>query len=226
MNDLARFIDRLTIEYVRIYPHPIARVWRAITDPAELVEWFMPAQIDLELGGAYQFGGPDWTGEVVAIDPPKLIRLSGRNPSGAPFWFQYELSEESGVTRMRFVVHNQPGYTYKPDPDHPGGDLPGGNDTPWAPGMVGGWHELFDALRNHLAGRRPGDNLLPSVVGEVAKVWAKSMVQSGEFDQATADRYVRDLRREAEVVSLNEIYRAHIKATIPPAEGPADRVRP
>jgi len=27
---LARFLDRFTIEYVRTYAHPIARVWRAV----------------------------------------------------------------------------------------------------------------------------------------------------------------------------------------------------
>ena len=41
-DDLATFIDRWTMEYVRFYPHPIERVWRAITDPAELARWFIP----------------------------------------------------------------------------------------------------------------------------------------------------------------------------------------
>ena len=25
--DLARFIDRWTIEFIRVYPHPVERVW-------------------------------------------------------------------------------------------------------------------------------------------------------------------------------------------------------
>ena len=33
--ELARFIDRFTVEYVRTYAHPVERVWRAVTDPAE-----------------------------------------------------------------------------------------------------------------------------------------------------------------------------------------------
>ncbi len=37
---LARFMDRFAIEYVREYPHPVQRVWRAICDPAELSAWF------------------------------------------------------------------------------------------------------------------------------------------------------------------------------------------
>jgi hypothetical protein len=29
-EDLARFVDRYTVEYVRVFPHPIERVWKAI----------------------------------------------------------------------------------------------------------------------------------------------------------------------------------------------------
>jgi uncharacterized protein YndB with AHSA1/START domain len=170
-DNLARFVDRLTIEYVRTFPHPVERVWRAITDPAEFRQWFMPGALDLKLGGAYQFGGPDWTGEVLAIDPPKLIRLSGRNPSGAPFWLQYELSEAAGGTRMRFVTHNEPGYTYTPADDL-GGDLPAGTDTPWAPGMVGGWHDLFDQLGDFMNGVPRGSGLPPTEMSAVVRHWA------------------------------------------------------
>ena len=37
---LARFIDHWTIEFVRTFPHPIERVWKAVTDPAEVAIWF------------------------------------------------------------------------------------------------------------------------------------------------------------------------------------------
>jgi len=39
--ELARFIDRWTVEYVRTYPHPIDRVWRAIRAGAYGVEVVM-----------------------------------------------------------------------------------------------------------------------------------------------------------------------------------------
>ena len=54
--DLARFIDRYTVEYVRTYPHPIERVWRAVTEPGELAQWFIPPSVwELKSGGAYRF---------------------------------------------------------------------------------------------------------------------------------------------------------------------------
>ena len=58
--ELARFIDRHTIEYVRTYPHPIERVWRAITDPKEISVWFWTARFDLRVGGAFYAKAVAW----------------------------------------------------------------------------------------------------------------------------------------------------------------------
>ena len=47
--DLARFVDRWTVEYVRVYPHPIERIWRATSDPKE--------DLCLVLDGDVRFSG-------------------------------------------------------------------------------------------------------------------------------------------------------------------------
>src|SRR5882757_7730122 len=96
--ELARFIDRNTVEYVRTYPHPIERVWRAITDPAEFKVWFIRGEIALSEGGAYRFQSGEFSGTVLSIEPPRLIRFGGPRDG----WFQYELSAEGEGTRMRF----------------------------------------------------------------------------------------------------------------------------
>lgn len=44
--ELARFLDRYTIEYVRVYQHPIARVWQAITDTAAFGVGFTSGDIE------------------------------------------------------------------------------------------------------------------------------------------------------------------------------------
>ncbi len=54
--DLARFVDRWTVEYVRMYPHPIERIWRATSDPKEISVWFWTATFDLRVGGSFAFG--------------------------------------------------------------------------------------------------------------------------------------------------------------------------
>ncbi|MEI8409494.1 MULTISPECIES: SRPBCC domain-containing protein [unclassified Kribbella] len=38
---------RVAIRFVRLVPHPPEKVWRAITDPAQLAEWF-PAVVSLD----------------------------------------------------------------------------------------------------------------------------------------------------------------------------------
>ena len=83
--DLARFIDRWTIEYVRVYPHPIERVWRAITDPKEFRAWFIRGEIELRQGGSYRFESENWTGPVLAIDPPRFIKFGNRNERAGYF---------------------------------------------------------------------------------------------------------------------------------------------
>src|SRR5579862_2763853 len=107
--ELARFIDRWTIEFVRVYPHPIERVWRAISDPAEVAVWFIrPTVWDMRSGGAYQFEDK-FLGPIERVEPPRLLRfryapVAGPWP-GEDAYFQFELESDAGGTRLRFVQH-------------------------------------------------------------------------------------------------------------------------
>ena len=190
--ELARFLDCTTVRFVRVFPHPVERVWRAITDPAEMAGWFMAGRIELKPGGAWRIGteSASCEGVITALERLRLVRFEGRIPGGGPGYCQYELEPVDGGTRMTFTQSCPEGET----------DL-------------GGWHELFDALGDHLDGMPPGAGLPPSTVCAVARRWADGMVQGGEFDAATADRYVRDLRREEEGLELGRIYSERLKAT-------------
>jgi len=65
------------LRFERVLAHPPAKVWRAVSDPAELKHWF-PAVIEAEAaaGAAMRFvmdDGEDVTsGEVLEYDPPKV----------------------------------------------------------------------------------------------------------------------------------------------------------
>ncbi|HEX3917793.1 MAG TPA: SRPBCC domain-containing protein [Caulobacteraceae bacterium] len=151
---LGRFIDRFTVEYVRTFPHPIERVWRAISDPGEFSAWFIPGTLELKERGAYFFDSEGWTGVVMALEPPTFIRFStgkGANGDyGERGFFQYHLEPVPGGTRMRFLQH------FPPEHDYPvRGDGSPGDGTPW-PGSVSGWHEFWDALADHLNGKPRG----------------------------------------------------------------------
>ena len=153
---LARFIDRNTIEYVRTYPHPIERVWRAVTDPSEVGAWFFPpAEIDARRGGAYALGGPqtNFKGVITIFEPSRLVRYGGPEPHGKDGYWQFTLDPVPGGTRMMFVQSSEPGvwrntHGWPADPpEHPAGEL-----NPWRPGTLSGWHRAFDHLGDRLDG--------------------------------------------------------------------------
>ncbi|OXM66778.1 SRPBCC family protein [Amycolatopsis vastitatis] len=68
--------DRPVLRLERRLKHAPEKVWRAITDPAELAHWF-PARVDVDLrdGGEIRFTFPGedttTTGHVVTADPPR-----------------------------------------------------------------------------------------------------------------------------------------------------------
>jgi uncharacterized protein YndB with AHSA1/START domain len=66
---------RPTVRVERRYPHPVDKVWRAVTTPEHLAQWFpSPVEVDLRPGGAMRFGAfgrdPGATGSVEAVDAP------------------------------------------------------------------------------------------------------------------------------------------------------------
>jgi uncharacterized protein YndB with AHSA1/START domain len=70
-----------TLRFERRLRHSPAKVWRAVTDPAQLKHWF-PAEVELELrpGTPMRFRFPGeasmasvWTGEVLEVDEPKVF---------------------------------------------------------------------------------------------------------------------------------------------------------
>ena len=223
--ELARFIDRYTMEYVRTYPHPIERVWRAIIEPEEFGVWFIKGRLDPRVGGRFWFGDDGFQGAVAAIEPPRLLRLADDKND----LFQYQLTEVAGGTRMSFTHHIPRGgpYEAKPDPAadgetswDQGGDLPGGPDTPWRPGFVGGFHDMHDRLAEFLDGVPLGSRLPPTEMSAFVKKWASvppGMNDIPEEQKKQRMRVYRALRGRERWFELINIYRAHIAAAIPPA---------
>jgi uncharacterized protein YndB with AHSA1/START domain len=69
---------RPAVRFVRSYPHPVERVWAALTDPEELGHWF-PSSVRMEqrAGGRVTFDGDPHaaptTGTVLVFDPPRRL---------------------------------------------------------------------------------------------------------------------------------------------------------
>ncbi|MGV9601595.1 SRPBCC family protein [Streptosporangium sandarakinum] len=70
--------DRTVLRMERRLGHPPEKVWRAVTDPAHLAQWF-PARVeaDLRAGGRISFdpggGHPPTDGVITEFDPPRVI---------------------------------------------------------------------------------------------------------------------------------------------------------
>ncbi len=83
--------ETLTLDFD--LPHPPAKVWRALTDPALLAQWLLPvAGFRPERGAAFTFQAPafpGWDGtvdcQVVEVEPLRTLRYTWRVPfAGAP----------------------------------------------------------------------------------------------------------------------------------------------
>ena len=135
------FSDRQTMRMVRDLPHPVERVWAALTEVDELDRWFIgPAVLDPRPGGAYRFG-LHFAGTIQAIEPPHLLELD---------WWRYELSPTASGCRLVFTAWVDPGFVASTRPDPTAGtDQPLGPGT-WCPGTLAGWHGFLDNLEQAL----------------------------------------------------------------------------
>jgi uncharacterized protein YndB with AHSA1/START domain len=71
---------RSAVRVERRYPHPIEKVWRAVTMPEHLGQWFpSPVEIELRPGGTMRFSafdGPSATGTIEAVDAPRFLAFT------------------------------------------------------------------------------------------------------------------------------------------------------
>ena len=71
---------RRAIHFEQTYPHPIDKVWRALTDPAIVGQWLMPTTLVAEVGHRFTFATAPYPGfdgtvhcEVTTADPPREL---------------------------------------------------------------------------------------------------------------------------------------------------------
>ncbi|MFF8948406.1 SRPBCC domain-containing protein [Streptomyces sp. NPDC014940] len=118
--------DLTTVRVDRFFPHPPAKVWRALTEPELLARWQMPGAEDfrLEVGHRYRMTsvarpGARFSGvveaRVLAFVPERMLSLgwADADPTGPADWtITWTLEQEGRGTRL-FLVHE--GF----DPDDP-----------------------------------------------------------------------------------------------------------
>ncbi|WP_344234055.1 SRPBCC domain-containing protein [Kribbella hippodromi] len=142
--------DLTVIEVDQYFPHPPAKLWRALTTPELMAEWLMPNDFRPAVGHRFTFqakavGQTGFSGaiacEVLELTPPKRLRISwcdAADPDGMATEVAWTLQPEGKGTRL-FLEHS--GF----DPDDPTQQLA-------RRFMNGGW-------RSHVL-RRLGDLLM------------------------------------------------------------------
>jgi uncharacterized protein YndB with AHSA1/START domain len=136
---------RPALIFERRYPHPVEKVWRAVTEPAELAHWF-PAEVEVDLrpGGAISFHFPfeipdmelqesDLRGEVLVVDRPRRFVFTWGDEE---LRIELEPQEDGAATLLRLTNLL--------------------TQTDMAARAAAGWHVCLRHLGERLAGRSPG----------------------------------------------------------------------
>lgn len=129
-----------TIEREIILNAPPERVFRALTEPAELVRWFGDAaELDPRPGGALRFAWEEYGdqhGRVLEVDPPRRFVFAwDEGPELGETTIAIDLIPDGGGTRLRLV--------------HTGFGVGGDWDRVYAD-TGGGWIEELEHLRRWL----------------------------------------------------------------------------
>lgn len=123
--------ERPAVRLERHYPHPVAKVWRAVSQAEHLSSWFpSPVEIELRPGGAIRFaafaGDVAEHGRVLVVEPPHHLELAW----GADRLI-FELAPTPDGTTFTFV------HVF--------------DDRAAAASVAAGWHVCLAALRHVLA---------------------------------------------------------------------------
>lgn len=125
---------RGTLRIERRFTHPPAKVWRALTEPAQVNQWFpFDVESDLKLGSKIKFidkGGqePASEGEILELDPPRLLAFDWEDDL-----LRYELQPDGAGTLLIF--------THSFD------------DRAGAASFAAGWQVCLNGMEDVLAGR-------------------------------------------------------------------------
>lgn len=131
--------EEIDVRFERFYPHPVDKVWRALTDPARLADWMGESMVDPRVGGRIEvmIGSPGVaTGEIRVWDPPHVLEFTWDNMDSHGAIIRYEMKADGQGTRMVFTHSHMP-YTSSAL-------------------MLPGWHVFFDRLGQALVGVEPG----------------------------------------------------------------------
>ena len=149
MNGKLETIDgRPALRFERRLNHPIERVWRAVTEPAELATWFVgTVEWQPALGERFEAAGE--AGEITALEPPHVLAWT---------WgvqhFRFELSPDDAGCLLTFT------HVFDPQLGAPAQH-------------AAGWDGYLDRLDAHLDGADLSEEDAHGPIGEAHERYAR-----------------------------------------------------
>ena len=148
-----------TLRYERHLSHPITRVWQAITDPAQVANWFGKLQAPWQEGSAYylkfyESADARAEGTVLKKQPETLLEFTWLS-KGEPMHVRWELAENGPNATTLVLTHT---------------DIKGG-----AQHYGSGWHVLLDKLIEVVDGTRTEYGMVPGEGGRLHDEYAALM---------------------------------------------------
>lgn len=155
MKDQAVFTSPTSLRIERLLPGPIERAWEYLTQSEKRSLWFAAGEWDLRVGGKAdlvfnhanlsaekdtpekyrEFMNVKMTGEILRIEPPRLLTFRWDDPDGDTE-VTFEL-ESKGADVLLTITHSR------------------AKDRAALANYAGGWHAHIDILEDRLRGREP-----------------------------------------------------------------------
>jgi uncharacterized protein YndB with AHSA1/START domain len=166
---LSEVDGRPALRFERRLPHPVQRVWRAVSDPDELERWFVaPVPWTPREGEAFEAAGQ--AGRIVELDEPRVIAWAWGDER-----YRFELRADGDGCLLVFthVFDDRLG----PAAQH-----------------AAGWEAYLDRLAAHLSGDRLSEEAAHALIAERHERYAQRFGQDPQPGRrAIAGMAFRDL---------------------------------
>ncbi len=150
MNDgtLETIDGRPALRFERVLTHPVERVWRAVSVPAELEQWF-PAAAEWTPAVGEVIEAVGMTGEVTEVDPPHRLAWTFAGDH-----YAFDLTEHDDGCRLVFT------HVF--------------DDHSAAAQTAAGWDAYLSRLAPHLAGGHLSEEEAHEPWGDVHERYAEA----------------------------------------------------
>ena len=140
---LEQIDNRPALRVERRLAHPVERVWRAVTEPEELNNWFV-APVEWQPGQSSTFEGMGQTGEITEFEAPRVIAWTW---GGEDFRFELSAGDDEGDGCLLVFTHVFA-------------------DRALGAQHAAGWDAYFSRLDAHLAGGHLSEEAAHAGIGE------------------------------------------------------------